>query len=476
MINDPSVDAAGPHAAPARPGGWVALLSALLVLLMGGAPGRAEAARVLVVHFDDRPVVSASERFLTHRLDEAEAEGIPYLLVLDTPGGAVDTTRAIVRRFLSATVPVIVYVGPPGARAGSAGVFLTLAGHVAAMAPGTNIGAAHPIGAGVGAPPREDGEGAERSGRTEEEVLAEKIENDLVAFAEAIAKARGRNVEWAIQAVRDSASVPADRALELGVVDLLADDVPGLLDAIHGREVTVNGQTWVLDTAGAELLERPMSLRERVQIALGDPTVAYTLMSLGVLAIVLELYNPGMWIGAIVGGICIVLATASGLPFSAAGLLLLGAAGVLFLLEVYVTSFGLLSVAGALCLALGGLFLFETPPEMPSGDLPLEVGRGAIGGVALLGLIFGLSVSYLVVRALRRKPAGGEAGMIGQEGKALTDFVDGQGKVFLHGEYWNARSRHPVSAGQNVKVREIKGLLVEVEPTSPAPPTPVKES
>lgn len=429
---------------------------------------------VILARLENAPIITATERFIMTRLDRAEAEGKPFLLILDTPGGAVDTTRSIVQRFLGSTVPIIVWVGPPGSRAGSAGVFITMAGHVAAMAPGTNIGAAHPIGAGVGAPgEKEEGSAARRS---EEEVLAEKIENDLVAFAEAIATARERNVEWAIAAVRDSASIPVDKALELKVIDLIAEDIPSLLAAIDGKEVKTKNGMIRLETKGAEVIETAMSLRERLQTALGDPSIAYLLMSLGVMGIVLELYNPGMMIGGIFGGLCLVLAAASGLPFNMGGLLLLGAAGILFTLEVYITSYGLLALAGSACLILGGIFLFEAPPDLPEGmDSGVAVGTQALVSVGLISLVSALGLAYLIGKSqLRGQPTGGNA-LVGQEAEVVKAFVGGKGRVFINGEYWNARSSQPVPEESIVRVEEMKGLLLIVSPVPGAPSAPKTE-
>ena len=296
-------------------------------------------------------------------------------------------------------------------------------------------------------------------------MLAEKIENDLIAFAEAIAKARDRNVEWAIEAVRDSASVPADRALELGVVDLIAPDLDAFLAAADGRTVMVEGEEVTLYTKGAKKIESERSLRERIQITINDPSVAYTLMSLGVLGIVMELYNPGMLFGGIFGGICLVLGISSGLPFSSAGILLLAAAGLLFVLEVYLTSFGLLSIAGGVCLVLGGIFLFEAPADIPTGgEWALEVGTTTLATVGGMGVAFGLIMAYLVAKAHLRRPVGGEDGMLGEEGTAVLAFEGGKGRIFIHGEYWHAVSQQTVNAGDTVVVSKVLGLKLEVEP------------
>lgn len=396
-----------------------------------------------------------SAAYLTDCVRLAEAQGRPLLVQLDTPGGSLDSTRVVVRAFLGARVPVLVWVGPPGAHAGSAGVFLVLAAHVAGMAPGTNIGAAHPVMGPTGESPE----------KAVGETMAAKVENDAAAFAEAVARQRGRNAQWAVRAVRESASVAAPEAVALRVVDLVADSVPDFLAAASGRTVEVaGGAPWRLQTAGAEVDALTPSPRQRLLHLLANPAVVYLLFLVGTLGLAVELSSPGVVVPGIVGSVCLVLALValSILPvqLGAVVLLLLGAG--LVIAELFVTS-GLVGAAGMVLLVLGGLLLVDRVGGgwfvEPSFGLPLRV----LLPSALL--IFG-GVTYLAVRAAqaRRRPQqAGDVGLVGERGEALSDITSTGGEAFVHGERWRAVAPRPVAPGRPVVVRRVEGLTIFVE-------------
>lgn len=413
-------------------------------------------------------IFGGTAQYLLSNIERAEAEGIPVLVVLDTPGGALDATREIVKAFLGAKVPILLWVGPSGARAGSAGVFLTMASHVAAMAPGTNIGAAHPVGGGVGAPgdDEEADDETKRRRRDEQEVMAQKIENDTLAFIESIANARNRNAEWAMSAVKDSASVTADKALELKVIDLIAKDVPSLLTAVEGRTVETAAGRVTLRLQNAEQLPVPMTLRQRLLAFLSDPNLVYILFALGMMGLYLEFNHPGLIIPAVLGGICLILALTglSVLPYNATGLIFMVLAVACFVAETYVSSFGLLALGGAASMVLGAILLFETPPEVEGlPGLAVAVSPTVYGTVALTSLAIVLPVAYLVARAQRRKPVSGREGLLSLQGKTLTPVNQSSGRIFVHGEYWEARSEQPIPVGAQVSLVKLDGLTLWVK-------------
>ncbi|MFM7202414.1 MAG: NfeD family protein [Myxococcota bacterium] len=442
-------------------------------LAQGAAPAQVaqdSPNRVMVLTLNGG-IFGGTAQYLISNIERAEAEGLPVLVILDTPGGALDATREIVKSFLGAKVPILLWVGPSGARAGSAGVFLTMASHVAVMAPGTNIGAAHPVGGGVGAPgdeaEEEAGESNKRKRRDEQEVMAQKIENDTLAFIESIANARNRNAEWALSAVKDSASVTADKALELKVIDLIARDVPSLLEAVDGRTVeTVSGPV-TLRLKNAEQLPVPMSLRQRLLAFLSDPNLVYILMALGMMGLYLEFNHPGLIIPAVLGGICLILALTglSVLPYNATGLIFFVLAIACFVAETYVSSFGLLALGGAASLVMGAILLFESPPDVEGlPGLEVAVSPSVYGTVALTSIAIALPVAYLVARVQRRKPVSGREGLLAQTGKTLTPIDRSSGRIFAHGEYWEARSEQLIPEGVQVSLVKLEGLTLWVKP------------
>lgn len=394
----------------------------------------------------DGVINPASAHFIQRALEDAAQQKADALLIeLDTPGGLMDSMRDIIKGFFASDVPVIVYVAPSGSRAGSAGVFITLAANIAAMAPGTNIGAAHPVTMGAS---------------EKDSTMAGKIENDAVAFIRSIAEKRGRNADWAESAVRQSVSVTETEALKKGVIDLIAVNRDSLLRMIDGREVETASGKRILHTRDAAIHEVPLTWRDRLLLIISDPNVAYVLMLLGIYGLFFELYNPGAIVPGVVGGICLILAffAFQTLPVNIAGLLLIVLAIILFLLEIKVTSYGILSIGGTISLILGSIMLFESP--IPG----LRVSLGVIlPGALVTALFFAVAVG-LSVRAQRRQPTTGSQGMIGEIGEVIEELHP-RGKVKVHGEIWSAQtSSSSISVGTRVRVIGVKQLMLNVEP------------
>ena len=448
----PSRRATGAGATGARSGhiaAWLLLLAGLLLTAEPAA--RAQGPRSIVVVEVDGVITPVIADHVRDALDLAEREGHQALLVeLDTPGGLDTSMRDIVQSFLNSRVPVIVHVSPQGARAASAGAIITFAAHVAAMAPGTSIGAATPI----------DLEGGD---------LAQKVINDAASYAESIAEQRGRNVEFAIDAVREGRSVAANEALELGVVDLIARDRAELLEALDGRIVELSpGRNVTLGTAGAELVEVELGLARSVLQWLSDPNLAFLFISIGTLAILYELANPGFGGGAIVGVILLVLAftALSVFPVNAAGVILLVLAAALFVAELFVPGIGVFAAGGTVALVLAGLFLFRGPIGVdPIVLLPTAVVAG--GGALALG--------RAAWRSRRLAGSTGAEGIVGSRGTVRSVEGD-EALVFLQGAWWTARAAdRTLRAGQRVRVVEMDGLRLVVEPEPEPQPEPKAE-
>lgn len=429
------------------------LLSGVVSYRISAAEGEVSPRAGRIVEIEINGSINPSTvDYIKTALSEARAQDARALLILmDTPGGLLSSTKDIVKMLLNSEVPVIVYVYPRGATATSAGVFITLSAHVAAMSPGTSIGAAHPVMLGRGQ--KGPGKSEEKDDKSPD-VMDEKIENFASSFIESIAQERGRNAKWAVESVRKSASVTADEALSKKVVDIISPDIPTLLSEIDGRDVKVNGRSVRLETAGAHTQRLEMSLRQKVVNVLSTPDIAFLLLSLGSLGIFLEFYNPGMIFPGVAGLISLLVGFVSLqiLPFNYAGLILLFLATALLISEVYVTSYGLLSLAALGCLVFGGLLLFDTP------DSDLRVSKGTIAAVAISIGLLSVFIVYLGIDSFRVPVRGGFEGMLGQKGEVIS-WSQKSGKVFIRGEYWEATGEREFSPGEKIKVIESTGEL-----------------
>ena len=430
------------------------LLSAVVSYRISAAEGEVSPRAGKIVEIEINGSINPSTvDYIKTALLEARAQDARALLILmDTPGGLLSSTKDIVKMLLNSEVPVIVYVYPRGATATSAGVFITLSAHVAAMSPGTSIGAAHPVMLGRGQ--KGPGKPEEKKDDKSSDVMEEKIENFASSFIESIAQERGRNAEWAVESVRKSVSVTADEALSKKVVDIISPDIPTLLSEIDGRDVKINDRSVRLETAGAHTQRLEMSLRQKVVNILSTPDIAFLLLSLGSLGIFLEFYNPGMIFPGVAGLISLIVGFVSLqiLPFNYAGLILLFVAMALLISEVYVTSYGLLSLAALACLVFGGLLLFDTP------DSDLGVSKGTIAAVAITIGLLSVFIVYLGINSFRVPVQGGFEGMMGQKGEVIS-WSQKSGKVFIGGEYWEATGEREFSPGEKIKVIESTGEL-----------------
>lgn len=405
-----------------------------------------------------------SGEFIKSAIARAEAADYNALVIrLDTPGGLVSTTREIVQAIMESSVPVIVYVAPAAARAGSAGVFITLSAHVAAMAPTTNIGAAHPVGLfGNGGGEQDD------QAKNDQAVMAQKIENDMAAFIESIAEQRGRNVEWAIAAVRKSEAVPASKALEMNIIDIISPDLQDLLTRIDGRVVKLGPANveHTLRTKDLPVDTLPWGLKHRFLHVIGDPNIASILLSLGALGLLLEFYKPGAIVPGVTGAILLLFGVigVSALPVNVGAIALLAVGIALFVAELFVTSFGLLGLAGAVCFAAGGILLIDNTGENFFADPDFGVAPGAFLPTAVFVAAAAIFVGYKAMGAWRMKPLVGGAGLVGQVGEVVVDIAPGhEGKVFVHGELWNAVSEHPLQKGERARIVEMRGLTLRVD-------------
>jgi len=429
----------------------VLLAVAAALLLAAMAPGfvlqAAEEKRVVDVITVNEVITPPIGEYILKSVKQAAESGSEAIVIqLDTPGGLDLSMRDIIKECLNASVPVIVYVSPSGARAASAGVLITISAHVAAMAPGTNIGAAHPVAMGMG---------------KADETMMEKVENDAVAYGRGIAEQKGRNADWIEEAIRKSVSVTAEEALKLKVIDLIATDMGDLLAKIDGREVKLVSGSRVLKTKGAEVNRKEMGFREKVLITISNPNIAFILFLLGLAGLYFEFSSPGVVLPGIIGGISLILAffAFQTLPVNYAGILLIIFAVILFIAEIKVVSHGILTMGGVVSLVLGSIMLFESP------DPALRVSWSVLIPAVTIVSLFFIAVISIAVRAQMRKVHTGGEGMIGAIGESLSDIHE-QGKVLIRGEYWNAFSKAPIGKGKRVEVVDVKELKIEVEERS----------
>jgi membrane-bound serine protease (ClpP class) len=417
------------------------LLVAGLAISCARSIDERDAVHILEVDAQVNPVLSG---FIDRAIDEAErTDARAVVIELDTPGGLVSSMEDIVQRIQSSEVPVIVYV-KPGGKAASAGTFITMAAHVAAMGPGARIGAAHPVGAGGG-----DIEGD----------LGDKVENDAAAYARSIAEERGRNADWAEDAVRDSVSAPTSEAVEKNIVDFSARDIDDLLAQSEGRTVEVRGQPVTLDNlAEAPRVSNNMTFVERMLMILSDPNIAFLLLSLGGLGLLLELLNPGLIVPGVFGSISLIVAffVLGTLPVNWAGVALIVLAFALFAAEIFVTGFGALGIGGAIALILGGLLLTS------SDDPDFQVNRWFVVAVGVLFAAFFAMVASAILKMRKMAPSTGIETMIGQFATARSP-LDPEGFVYLRGERWRAIADDaPVAEGDHVEVTDVQGLTLRV--------------
>ncbi len=389
------------------------------------------------------PITPVISEYIIKSINEAETKNSECIVIeMDTPGGLDLAMRDIVKKIISSTVPVVVYVSPGGARAASAGAIITLSAHIAAMAPGTNIGAAHPVNMG---------------GEKMDETMSAKVENDAAAYAESIAEKRGRNKEWAEKAVRESVSISESDALKMNVINIVSPDIESLIKDIDGLKINLNGKQVIIDTKDVSLEYKKMGLRENILKALANPNIAYILFLIGLAGLYFELSNPGVVFPGVIGALSLIVAFYSMQSLSAnyAGVLLIILSAMFFIIELKVTSFGLLTVGGIISMTLGSLMLFDSP--VPYLRLSYSLIFAAVGLMSSFFII----IVFLVIKSQSRKPRTGNEGLINMKGVASTDILE-SGKVFVHGEYWNARSTVQIIKGDSVKVITVDSMLLTV--------------
>ncbi len=417
---------------------WIA---ALVCICWAAGIAQADKKEMLTLKVADA-ISPAVAEFIADGLKQAtDTNAAGIIIELDTPGGLVDATRKIVQAIYACQVPVIVYVTPSGARAASAGVMITMAGDIAAMAPGTNIGAAHPVSGG---------------GQDIGDTMQEKVVNDVVAFARGIAQRRDRNADWAEKAVRESVSITAKDAVKEKVVDLLAKDLDDLIRKIDGRKIKDKGTLALKDVKVVPIEE---SFRTKVLKTISNPNIAYILLMIGLAGLYFELSHPGTIFPGVIGGIALILAFFSmqTLPVNTAGILLILVAVILFILELKVTSYGMLSVAGVLSLLLGSLMLFK------GAGPQFQVALGVLVPTVLVISGFFVALAYLVVRAHVHQAWTGEDGLINEVG--VVKQIEGlKGKVQVHGELWQATFTEPASVADQVQVTAVDGLVLTAAP------------
>jgi membrane-bound serine protease (ClpP class) len=418
---------------------WAAILLCLLIL-----PGWASIYRIVV----NAPVHPISSEYITRSIEKAERENSPLLIiVLDTPGGLDSSMREIISKILASRVPIVTYVAPSGARAASAGFYIGIASDLFIMAPGTNTGAAHPVGISI-------------TGQAMDKTMEEKVTQDATSYIKTLAEKRGRNVQAAEDAVRKSISYTEKEALAKGLIDLVAGNETEIIDHFEGRTIKrFHGEETTLRLKGETIIDLPMSARQKFLITISNPNLAYILLMIGLLGLYFEFSHPGAILPGVIGGISLLLAIFSFqiLPINYVALLLILLAIGLFILEVKVQSYGILGVGGVIAMVIGSIMLINSPlPELqPSLAIIIPF---AIG----ISLIF-LFLLFLVIRAHSRKAATGKEGLLGEVGQAQTDLSP-EGKVFVHGEIWNAESSEPIPKGSKVKVvRVLDTLKIRVE-------------
>jgi membrane-bound serine protease (ClpP class) len=415
-------------------------LAAMLIFLAGIEIVLAGQSEVYIIQVADA-ISPGTADFIKSGIKDAEKNGAACVIIeLDTPGGLAESMRLIVQDILGSKVPVVVFVSPGGARAASAGVMITMAADVAAMAPGTNIGAAHPVGAG---------------GKDIDKTMSEKVINDMVAQAKSVAEKRGRNAKWVEDAIRESVSVTETEALKENIIDLIATDTDDLIRQLNGRQINDRGILKFDDVKKVIIKE---TLRTKILKTISNPNIAYILMMIGLAGLYFEFSHPGSIFPGVIGSIALILAffAMQTLPVNYAGILLVVLAIIFFIMEMKITSYGLLSVAGVVSLLLGSLMLFKG--DTPDMKLSLQV---VLPTIILISGFF-VAVAGLVFRAQISKPKTGSLGLVGEIGIVKKALMP-EGKVFVHGELWNARAKDPIDKGAKVRIVQVVNLILEVE-------------
>jgi membrane-bound serine protease (ClpP class) len=445
------------------------------MLCLGSMPGRASSQPTTVALLEiDGPIGPATVDYVERGFAKAVEQGIDLIVLrMDTPGGLADSMRVIIKEILASPVPVVSYVAPAGAHAASAGTYILYASHVAAMAPGTNLGAATPVQIGGGGfppgrSPEQPAGGDEDDGGDREEGardrapptagMEDKIVNDAVAYIRSLAQLRDRNVEWAEQAVREAASLSAREALERNVIELVASDLDELMEKLDGRQIAIGGGELTLDTNEYTLVRIEPDWRTELLGIITNPNVAYILMLIGIYGIILEFYSPGMMLPGVIGAISLVLALYAFqvLPVNYAGLALIGLGVAMMVGEMLMPSFGALGIGGIIAFVVGSIMLIDI--EAPGFGISWQL----IGGVALAAAAMLLLLMTMFARSRQRPVTTGQEEMVGSRAR-VVDWSGGEGRVRIHGELWHARGPAALQSGQEVRVIRIEGLTLEVE-------------
>ncbi len=452
-----------------------AVVSALILLVSVSLSGAGSGGSAVLLDIKG-PIGPATSDYVVRGLDKAEERGAELVILrMDTPGGLDTSMREIIRAILASPVPVVSYVAPSGSRAASAGTYISYASHVAAMAPGTNLGAATPVQIGGPGLPQispdkekakdtgEEGSdetpGAPSKGEGGKPTLSDKAVNDAVAYIRSLAQLRGRNVEWAEKAVLAAATLTAKEALQEGVIDVVADNVEDLLAKLDGREVTVEGRTRRLETAALDIVVLEPDWRTELLAVITNPNVAYILMLIGIYGLLFEFYSPGLVGPGVIGGICLLLALYAFhvLPVDYTGLALVFLGLALMIAEAFMPSFGALGIGGIAAFVIGSIMLMDT--EVPGFTVAWQL----IGSIAFFAGGMLLMMVTMLMRSRRRAVVAGPEEMIDSAG-AVLDWAGEEGHVRIHGEIWRARAKGPIAKGERVRVTRIDGLTLEVEP------------
>lgn len=394
-------------------------------------------------------------RYIHENIEEAEEANTECIIIeMDTPGGLMNSMRDIIKDILNSEVPIAIYVSPSGAQAASAGVFITVAAHFAIMAPGTNIGAAHPVSMG--------GEGIGAADTTSDQTMMEKVTNDAAAYIKTLAHRRGRNEEWVEQAVRESVSITETEALEKNVIDFIAKNISEVIEFLDGKAAEVPSGKKVLHTKDAEIVQRPMKFQYKLLNALSDPNLAYIFLILGIIGVVSEIRSPGAIFPGVLGGIFLLLAFFSFqiLPINYTGLALIILGIILLILEISIVSYGLLTIGGVICMILGSMMLIDYT-QAPKALFSISL--GVILPIVVFVVLFFLVAFSLIYKAHKGKVSTGIEGIVGEIGTAITKIDNEGGTVVVHGEYWKATSDSPIPKNTEVIVKSIDRMILKVE-------------